>query len=192
MSELKFLDYNTEQASTGLDCISEVAQGTGQNQRIGRRILVHSLQLQITLDGNSGGGDSPANGNLVRVILYIDHQKVQETNPVITDVFESDSVYSFPNLANSERFEPIFDMTRAINYSVLESNNFTADTGNQPEYPRWFPVLRREWKPPLEMVFSGTAGDTLNGVSLLLVIYDQDAGGLQTTIDVKARIRFSD
>lgn len=83
--------------------------GTGPQNRIGRRILMRSVNYRFHLgeaDGASATGGIGATN--IRVLVVYDKQ-TNGGNPAITDVLTADSFQSPNNLANTDRFLIVSD-----------------------------------------------------------------------------------
>ncbi len=133
LGEAKFLDTTLANAAGSTTATNTqatgsfnlVAQGTAENERIGRTILVEKLYIKGRFESTAGGASS---ADTVRLVIYIDHQ----TNGVATpsaDLFETNnSVYTFQNLANSGRFTILKDLFFSMNDYVNDTdiNSFSS------------------------------------------------------------------
>lgn len=158
LQELKFQDVVISDAvvsATGQvqTSVNLVVQGTGEEQRIGRRIILRSLacRFQIRLPvqddvGNLSGGDT------LRIIIFQDRQ-ANGADAAVLDILETATYDSFRNLATKGRFrilkEKWITMNRVV--STVDGTN-TAST----------PVMFREWrfymKLNIPIDFTGTTG----------------------------------
>lgn len=86
--------------------INGIGQGTGSNQRIGRKVLLKAIQMRYTAQsGVIAGGNVPMQN---RIIVFYDKQS-NGAAPAITDVVVANSFVSPLNLNNSDRFVILFD-----------------------------------------------------------------------------------
>ncbi len=131
-----------------------VAQGVGDSQRIGRKIIVRSIAARFTPSlpsendvGNIGPGDN------LRVIIYIDHQ-ANGANAAVLDILETAAADSYRNLAKNKRFTILGDHTWSMNRIVAMSDGTnTASTPLTMKYWKFF-----KGNLNIEVEFDGTAG----------------------------------
>lgn len=85
-----------------------IVQGTGPNQRIGKKIVLKSVSARIAfLSGHYNSTvNPPQNSTLIRMVCVLDTQ-TNGAVPAWTDIFAADNLYAPVNLANSERFRII-------------------------------------------------------------------------------------
>lgn len=95
---------STTGAQIGVD-IFDVQQGLTDTTRIGRKITVSKFQwrYRVTLPIDVAGGSET-----VRCIIGVDHQCNGAVSAVL-DIFETVSLNSYYNLANSDRFTVFWD-----------------------------------------------------------------------------------
>lgn len=128
-SELKFFDTNkasTPTAAAGTifdDSLCHVPAGTGESERIGRKITIKSISVHtesvlISTSSSSNCDDA------VRMILYHDKQ-CNGATAAVTDILESAAYRSFNNLANKNRFRILKDMFLDISCQAGAGNGTT-------------------------------------------------------------------
>lgn len=112
-NELKFLDTSLANAvvpNTGQikqASFVNIVAGTGESQRIGRKVTLRALSLRfVTVLEASTGPSNTDDG--CRVILYHDKQ-CNGTAAAVTDILETASYLSYNNLANKNRFSILAD-----------------------------------------------------------------------------------
>lgn len=111
--ELKFHDQNNSHfnvSNTGLiaaNTIVNVAAGTGESQRVGRKIRIKSLHLRYTVTLQQTTTLTDTDDGL-RVIVYHDKQ-ANGAAAVTTDILETGDYLSFNNLSNKNRFTVLCD-----------------------------------------------------------------------------------
>ncbi len=192
--ELKFHDIDIDDAAIAQNgtiqntgTINIIPQGVTEKQRIGRKCTIRSInwRYQITLD-NKNDLASSAVGDTVRVILYQDKQ-CNGATATITGILETNDFQAFRNLANSSRFNILYDKTHSINYTAAGADSST--TFAQPGILRHYSFFKK-CNIPLE--FDSTTGAITeirsNNLGVLLLA-DQ---GNTSTFDSKMRLRFSD
>lgn len=126
-SELKFHDVALNDAvvsaaGTITPSINFIPQATTEIGRIGRKCTVVAINWHYTFilpEVDAVG--TPAAGDFVRVILYVDKQ-TNGAAATATDILETDNFLSFRNLANSGRFNVLLDKTVVLDYKTLASD----------------------------------------------------------------------
>ncbi len=116
--EKKFLD--TVKADTALtvagvifdDSLNHIAQGVTESERLGRKVVIHSLHLKgkVSSVAVTTIGDT---GNRYRILIYQDKQANGAT-AAVTDVLETATIDSFRNLSNIGRFRVLYDKTKNL------------------------------------------------------------------------------
>lgn len=188
-TELKFFDENGSEASipdTGtitFFSINNIVQGTGEDERIGRKCTIKSLHVRYhvtlpsTLDPQDVG--SP---DTLRFIIFVDSQ-ANGTNAEVTDILESASFQSFRNLANSQRFTILCDKFHVLNTTAAAQDASNISTG---------PVHRQilfNTKLNLPLEFSGVTGNLTelksNNIGVLVISANGFIG-----VSMRFRLRF--
>lgn len=172
MSELKFQDHSFEttvDSAGSVFTLANLVQGTSQSMRIGREATYENIFMRCTLQMPSGTALAAPNGDVGRVILYIDHQ-ANGAVAAITDLLAEVDYQSFYNVTNEKRFTVLLDRTVALNYIVQVSENFTGDGGVYPKLDKKFMFnLHRE----ILVEYSGPDGVKTelrsNNIGLMLI-----------------------
>lgn len=193
-AELKFLDTSkaiTAFAAAGVlfdDSLNHVAQGNTESQRIGRKIVARHLSFRgIIQSGTATSATETDNG--YRIIVYCDKQ-ANGAAAAATDVLETDSYFSFYNLANQGRFKILYDQTRVLPINAMAQTAAGAFTTLSVDY-KW--EIRLKMNIPIE--FDNTATD-----GSIATIRSNNIGvlGWSVTSDAPpkllytARLRYSD
>ncbi len=183
--ELKFFDTTRAAvtpaiAGTIVDAsLNLIPQGVLENNRIGRRCTLKSLQMNITTTIASTANVADGSDRL-RVIIYQDKQTNGATAATL-DLLQTAVINSFYNLENQMRFRILHDSNHIMSQNVF----FAAAT---PLKRGFFKVSKR-LNIPLE--FSGVAGALTelrsNNIGVLMLTESTDV-----TIAYTARVRFSD
>lgn len=112
--ELKAVDTTVSHvpsstSGTITSSVNVVAQGSGEDERVGRKINIKALHFRyrLTLPLVNASATEP-DSDLVRVIFFVDRQ-TNGTAATVTDVLESADVHSYCNLSNQGRFAIIWD-----------------------------------------------------------------------------------
>ncbi len=192
-TELKFFDLEINDTAIGVtgslfDSINKVKQGTGEEERTGRKMTIKKINWHYNIVLPKLDGGSSANlGTTVRVILYLDKQANGAT-ATAADILEDNDVavnyQSYNKLSNKNRFRILMDRSHDINYLTLASTS----VGNFDQAPvSQSYSLYKECNIPVE--FSDTTGAMAeirsNNVGVLLVAENPIAN-----FDSKIRIRF--
>ena len=155
-----------------------VTQGTGDSERLGRKIFPQSIGLKGSLTFAPAAGT--VYGDNVRVILYIDHQS-NGALPAVTDILQAANYNQWRNLDNSARFTILHDKVYNVFARVGATNTWV--------YP--FNVWKRL---PKGMVinFDASAGAVtdLTSANIGVLSIAQQAG--LTTLDYVSRLRYTD
>ncbi len=190
-AELKFHDFTVDDAVIAAGgvlttSINLIAQGTGESERIGRKCTLKSIfwrgSLALPLLELEG---SPGSSERIRLIMYQDKQ-TNGAAATALGILEAVTVDDYRNLANSGRFNILYDHTVVLNYSTL--SHFAVNSFSMAENKRNFSFFKK-CNIPLE--FDNTVGALTelrsNNIGLLIV----SEGGSGALIS-RIRLRFSD
>ncbi len=188
--ELKFVDTAEADSAIGAageiyeDSVVEIDQGTGDSNRVGRKVIVRSMHMRysVSLPNTSAGGST---SDILRIIVYQDKQANGAT-AAVTDILEAANIFSFNNLSNKGRFRSLMDKTHNIGSTTGAGNGTTNVFGKKEEHYDWH---SKDLSIPLEYKGTGNAiADlTSNNIGILAV----SEGGL-ATLETNVRVRFTD
>lgn len=191
--ELKFHDVDLDDAIIAVGgqvtpTINIIPQGITEVTRIGRKCTIKSInwRFRLTLQENDAVA-TPGNVETTRVILYQDKQ-CNGATAAVTDLLETDDVHSFRNLANSGRFNFIYDKIYAMNYMGMASDGvgLVSQGPNSREISMY-----KKCDIPLEFNSSASDGSLAtirsNNLGVMLVCLSGTA-----SFNSKIRLRFSD
>lgn len=187
--EQKFLDTSTTQAPVSFNgniapsSLVAVPAGTGESERVGRKITVRALHLRyVCLMNNQTTPGATDDG--VRVIVYWDKQ-CNGTAATVTDILETADYLSFNNLANKNRFMILMDKQHDISLTAGAGNG-TANVFGAKAITK---SMHKRLNIPIE--FSSTTGGLTeirsNNLGVLVI---SDNGNI--TYTATARIRYTD
>jgi hypothetical protein len=174
----KALSVSTTLACDGTGAVfllNGIAPGYAIDQRLGRTIILDSISFRI-LDQVT-----PTTGldQYHRILLVEDHQP-NGAAPALTDILDSNSTVSMPNLANRARFRIIYDLLDKLNAST------------EPDSNKSFVVPRLPLN--LRVVFNagtaGTVADIVTNSLYLLVVGSLNAGVTAGFTTISSRIKF--
>jgi len=167
----------------GWATINQVPVGDGPSARIGRQIVLSSIQIQYALDIHH----TETNVINFRLMVVLDKQ-CNGAAALATDVMNTNHILAYRNLDNSDRFVVLYDKTHRYTPSALASagNLRYAGPGIQSVYR----------KCNIPIVYDNTANTgviaTMRSNNILLIGW---INGQQTALnDFKAigRIRYRD
>lgn len=192
--ELKFKDFIRDfgpvpVTGTVMDSISLVAQGTLENERIGRKIILRSvgIRFEVILPASSGlSAITATGGDVLRIIIYVDKQ-ANGANASVSDLLESNELNSFYNLANKNRFQILANKFVTINLPVAV-NDTTTSSISTPEVIRRFQWYKSKCTIPIEFISTGAiiANVTSNNLGIIYI----SKNGFCHVDDSNIRIRF--
>lgn len=189
--ELKFHDVIQNdtvvaQTTTITPSVNLIAQGITESTRVGRKCTLKSIhwRYQISLPQKDAQA-TPEEGDSCRVVLYIDKQ-CNGATIVGLDLFETESLQSFRNLANTNRFTILCDKIHNIRYGGMASDGAgLVSQGKEVMNTSVFKTLN------LPIEFSSTTGVITeirsNNIGILLISSSGVCG-----FNGNLRVRFSD
>ncbi len=142
-TELKFHDTDIDDAvvavggaiSTGVNII---AQGTGESERIGRKIIIKWIHCKLTVSLPTINSNVTIGlGDILRVMIYIDKQ-TNGANSAVLDHLETAVYDSFRNLANKGRFIYLLDRSYTLNrLNSAADSTTTMDSAEVIRFIKW-------------------------------------------------------
>lgn len=192
--ELKFHDVGlsaTSIATGGVfipaaNDLTVIAQGTGESERIGRKIVIKKIQLRYrtTFNGVSGGS-GPEAPETLRIMLVQDKQ----TNGSLWttgQLMEDTTPYAFRNLANSGRFNVLMEKTLSLDAGSGMGNG----TSNDVNGKSWFHSWSKICNIPIEYDSTTGAITEHRTNSLRMIVFAET--GTQVSLEGVCRLRYSD
>jgi len=154
--------------------INLIAQGAGDGQRVGRKIMMKSFQMRWTW----GLAATTTGGSPLRVLVIFDRQS-NGALPATLDVLEQDDINSPMELGHNERF-------------VVISSFYTEPISVQNNFSVAGEVYK---KINLEATYNGAAGtiaQVITGAVFIMIAQTGAAGTVVPTFRYYARIRYTD
>lgn len=188
--ELKFQDTpvaNNVVAATGEifdDSIVEIDQGTGESNRVGRKVIVRkiSLRYNITLPTTTTAGSM---ADSVRFMVIIDKQ-CNGATATVAGVLEDSTIFGFNNLSNKGRFRVLMDDVVNVAATAAFGNGTTNASGQVRIHKSWH---SKNLNIPIEYSDTGNAiADITSNNIFLLAVSEQGVAQLETN----ARVRYTD
>lgn len=148
-----------------------ISQGTGPNDRTGRKVMLRSYQHRASLS-------FPAGATAGRLVVVYDKQP-NGAQALASEVFQTTTIESPLNLANSDRFVVLCDQM-LIGDSTIGSGLSGYLTGE--------PCYR---KVKLESIYGGPAIPISGHISIWAIL-NNSAASPSGPITVDSRVRFTD
>ncbi len=128
--ERKFVDVlfniaNIDDASTtgSIFLLNGVGAGTANFQRLGKKIAMRSLYLQLAIEKNPAAA---TNNDYVRLMVVLDRQ-ANEAAPIVSEILELTTptnpfldMWAPNNLGNSKRFVTLYDQRLVFHRTFIE------------------------------------------------------------------------
>ncbi len=103
--------------------IVDIAQGTGETNRIGRKCTITNIQVKMHIEHIPKSGTSTAEvanftDCLLRCVVFLDKQ-CNGAAALGTELLQTDDLTSFRSLANIKRFKFLYDRTWSFNTTAI-------------------------------------------------------------------------
>lgn len=162
--------------------IATVAQGASVNQRVGKKIILKSLQIRGNLSNNTAATVNDA------CYLIVYDKRPTGALPAITDILVSVNSNAFNNDANSGRFEIIKRVDQALLGNGSAAANLTDLT-----YISADAYVDLKGRPVnFKAAATGAIGDIESGALYLVTVGNTVAGTGAATANLAFRTRFLD
>lgn len=160
-----------------------IPQGVTESTRIGRKSILTSVHFRGRMIHDVATSGATAS-DIVRFIVYIDKQ-CNGATAAILDILETTDIRSFRNLANSERFQILYDKQTPISAMSGAGNGTSDEFGAVTKNL----LINRKLNLPLE--FSSTTGAITEIRSNNLGVLAITQSGL-ILVQYNCRVRFSE
>jgi len=192
-TEDKFFDFNHVSAvvSSGgfiSPSINLIVQGTGENERVGRKITIKKINVRFTVAlgiGSAGGGD------VIRCMLVLDKQ-CNGTAATVGQVLHDIEYDSFNNLSNKRRFRVLSDKFYTLNHPAGAGSAPADVVTNVFADDKKYEAVYKDVNVPIEFDQAGAPAVTIANVrsnNIFLLLHSRSGLGL---VKYKSRIRYSD
>jgi hypothetical protein len=161
---------------------TNIAQGTGESERMGRSIVIKKISIKMYIATSSTQGP-----DLYRVALVLDKQ-CNGAAANITDIWESNSLISFNNLANSKRFVILKNWDIQIGHTNV-TTNFDSNTRFYQTGYKW---MKYHKDCDIRIDYDSTTGAISEVKSNNLFMIGISAADDQTNYAATVRIRYAD
>lgn len=174
-------DANYPLNTTGaLVLLNEIPQGAQATSRIGRKILLKSIQVR----GNLAAG--PANINCKAAWMIVYDKRPTGALPNITDILTAADSEALTNTQNQGRFQIICRKDYSVCGSTANSASTNAKSGYNVE--KFIKISKRV---TYKAAGTGEIGDIEQGALYLVTVGNNAATNVATT-DLRFRVRFYD
>lgn len=182
--EFKALDValnGTFSTTPVIACLNAPAPGAAMNQRVGREIMIRSIEVRLTATSDSGAAGA-LGGIWNRCIIFYDRQ-TNAAAPAVTDLLTAADCWAPRNLDNRHRFTILHDTRFFLSPVTPALDTLHHDLS-------WY---RRMHHPTTyNAVGGGTVADITSG-GLFLLIFGTEAPASNPPISAGyARIRYTD
>ncbi len=165
--------------------VARITSGTGASNRIGRSIKLYSIQLRGAIQHTQG--ILSTDNDHVRFVMVADSQ-CNGAAPAVLDIWASDSIDSFLNLQNEDRFDILYDNTY-VPLKPLAGDGTTLDSGLLLSYINiTLPVDDMETIDYLDS--NGTVSD-LTRQNIFMMVCSRRAQPATIRAETKLRLRYS-
>ncbi len=172
-------------------CISAVTQGTGEQNRLGRKYWIHSLHVRGRITEPAAESDTaPINDTIVRMCMVLDTQtnSAQLSASDVMNVNGTVDYLSFRNLQHTSRFKVLWDRTFRLNVAESSSNEGAANLFANGIVHKIFNI-RKTFKSPIavecELTTNVIAAITSNSIHMIGI-----ATNATSTVNYQVRMRF--
>lgn len=174
--------FDTTANSTNVAYLNQIANGTTDSQRVGRKIQLKSLQVH-----GRAYNLSTASGNKCCIMVIWD-SKPRGTLPAMTDILQSANSLDFPNPENFQRFTILKRMDFVLVGNYASATNATQITERTIDF---FIDLKGR-----TVVYgsagTGAVGDIEEGALYLVTTGSSSSGTNAASFSYNTRVRFWD
>lgn len=178
---------------TGTGCtnsLSVPAEGDGESARDGREYIINSVHIKGAFArAATEGGVAPQDQDVVRAVLYIDHQSngAEATATNIMDGGGTSDWLAFRNLQYTKRFTVLADKMFVIRPPLVNEGAANA-FANQLTYVPF--KMNKVFKKPLKVMCNATSANVSscvdNNIGIAFV-----SSSVNVTVQYQGRVRFS-
>lgn len=162
--------------------IATIAQGAGVTQRVGKKIVLKSLQAR----GLSYNGSTATLNDVAYLIVY--DKRPTGALPAVTDILVSASAAAFNNDANSGRFK----ILKRVDRILLGNNAAAANQTDLMAVSEDFFLDLKGLPTVYKAAATGAIGDIEEGALYLVTVGQVAAGTAAAILNVGFRTRFID
>lgn len=173
----------TTGGSVRQNSVCEIANGSGESERGGRKITLKSIHIRYVAKIPATATSTLTDDGL-RLVVFLDRQANGAT-ATVTDILETAGYLSYNNLSNKSRFRVLYDEYTDISATSGAGNGTTNLYGEHAVTKQW------HYRCNIPIEFSSTTGAISeirsNNVGVLVI---SDNGTIQAKWT--SRVRFTD
>lgn len=162
--------------------LNVVAQGAGVSQRVGKKILLRSLQFR----GNMQNGSTAAANDVAFMIVY--DKRPTGSLPTITDILALATPTAMNNDSNAGRFSILKRVDEVLVGNIAAAANYTEAAVKGSD---WYLDLKNR-QTVYKAAATGAIGDIEEGALYLVTIGGTAAGTTAASLFGTFRMRFND
>jgi len=166
-----------------IELMNTIPQGASASQRIGRKVMLKSIQLK----GRWVAGTGTVSADCAAILVYDNNPTA--SLPAVTDFLVTADPLSFNNTVNQDRFRTIRRWDKFFLGNVGTAGQQTSATGYSFDE---FVDLSRFSDYMAKAVGTGAIGDIQKGAIYLITVGSQGAGVTAPNLTVAARTRYID
>lgn len=194
VADLGVVEFATTVLSPALYLMAVPQQGTGFDQRVGRKVTLKSFYIRGTVATVSATGAPSLNSvgvSHARMIIFCDYQP-NGLLPAITDLLKQQNSLSMLNLNTRDRFKILCDKEFVLDPYLYDSNDPSfASASNQIKYFKKYKRIN------IETIFNDTNGGSIADITTGALYMGFLSTGIavdDTAINwnVSTRVRYSD
>ncbi len=191
--ETKFVDTAVDDAAIDITgtiqtAVITIAEGTDDNQRVGRRVVLTTLQWRYTLTINQTT-DGAKGSDIVQVMVLLDKQ-CNGAVPTISGaqgIKTADTFDSYMQLANTGRFQVLMSRYHDMNVTAGVGDGTTNEYAENSKFFQWY----KKVNIPIEYDTTVTTGAVASIRSNNIVIVTWSEAG-NCKMVTSFRVRYTD
>nr|QXP07665.1 MAG: putative capsid protein [Arizlama virus] len=160
--------------------IATIAQGASVNQRVGKKVMLKSLQIR----GFAGNGTTASSNDCAMLIVY--DKQPGASLPAVTDILDTANARSFNNDSNSGRFTILKRWDFVLNGVAATTLGY----GPQKSCDAYLNL--RGLPSVFKAAGTGAIGDIQEGALYLVTVGSTAAGTAAAALGAAFRTRFVD
>lgn len=172
----------TVDTTGSITLLNTVAQGAAVTQRVGKKIMLKSLQCRGLYFNNSAA----AINDCAMLIVY--DKRPTGSLPAVTDILVSANANSFNNDANSGRFK----ILKREDFVLLGNQNAAANYTDEMAISADFYIPLKGLQTVFKAAATGAIADIEEGALYLVLVGNSAAGTGAATASLTFRTRFLD
>lgn len=179
--DLANADYKLDTTGS-ITLLNTVPQGAGTSERIGKKILLKSLQMR----GKAFAGTTCLTADGAYIIVY--DKRPTGVLPAITDVLVAVNSNAMNNDVNSGRFR----ILKRIDFIFIGNSGTAGQSTSETAHTADFFLSLKGLPQVFKAAGTGAIGDIEEGALYLISVGDTAAGNAAATLSSRFRLRYMD